>query len=158
MANPTGWKPSMEKDASPGAGALDTGLMGATRGLLVEEALVFEQGSPGRVGVSLPPVPAGSDPAAEIPAALLRGEPGREDIEIGLVVGMEETRVEVRRADRHPRVVHDQPLAVVHGGLVLVEARAGLEQLAPPGPRGGLNRRAIHVLAGPTAPPCTAPV
>ena len=34
-----------------------------------EEPLVFEQGSPGRMGVSLPAVPPGADPAAEIPAA-----------------------------------------------------------------------------------------
>ena len=74
MANPTGWKPSMEKGAATGADAQETGLMGATRGLAMEEALVFEQGSPGRTGVSLPPIPAGTDPAAEIPAALLRGE------------------------------------------------------------------------------------
>jgi glycine dehydrogenase subunit 2 len=74
MANPTGWKPSMEKGAAPGGDAQDTGLLGATRGLQMEEPLVFEQGSPGRIGVSLPPVPAGLDPAAEIPAALLRGE------------------------------------------------------------------------------------
>jgi glycine dehydrogenase subunit 2 len=74
MANPTGWKPSMEKGAGSGADPQDTGLMGATRGLAVEEPLVFEQGSPGRTAISLPPVPAGADPAAEIPAALLRGE------------------------------------------------------------------------------------
>ena len=74
MANPTGWKPSMEKSAAPGGDSQETGLMGATRGLAMEEPLVFEQGSPGRVGVSLPPLPAGADPAAEIPAALLRGE------------------------------------------------------------------------------------
>ena len=74
MANPTGWKPSMEKGAATGADSQENGLMGATRGLAMEEPLVFEQGSPGRVGVSLPPVPAGADPAAEIPAALLRGE------------------------------------------------------------------------------------
>ena len=79
MANPTGWKPSMEKGAATGADAQETGLMGATRGLAVEEPLVFEQGSPGRMGVSLPPIPAGTDPAAEIPAALLGGiAPGPE--------------------------------------------------------------------------------
>ena len=50
MANPTGWKPSMEKGAEGGE-AQEVGAMGATRGLLMEEALVFEQGSPGRVGV-----------------------------------------------------------------------------------------------------------
>jgi len=80
MANPTGWKPSMEKGAEGGE-AQEVGAMGATRGLAMEEALVFEQGSPGRVGVSLPPVPAGTNPAAEIPAAMLRPEiPGMPEM------------------------------------------------------------------------------
>ena len=73
MANPTGWKPSMEKEAA-GVDAGIVGLLGATRGLVMEEPLVFEQGSPGRIGVSLPPLPAGADAASELPAALLRGE------------------------------------------------------------------------------------
>src|SRR5512137_3116606 len=72
MSNPTGWKPSMEKGAE--AAPVDTGAMGATRGMALEEPLVFEQGSPGRLGVSLPPLPPGLDPAAGIPAELLRGE------------------------------------------------------------------------------------
>ncbi len=71
MANPTGWKPSMEKDAAP-APQRDVGLLGATRGLVLEEPLLFEQGSPGRSAVSLPPVPAGA--TVDIPAALVRGE------------------------------------------------------------------------------------
>ena len=80
MANPTGWKPSMERGAEGGE-AQELGAMGATRGLVMEEALVFEQGSPGRVGVSLPPVPAGTDPAAEIPAEMLRPEiPGMPEM------------------------------------------------------------------------------
>ena len=80
MANPTGWKPSMEKGALGGE-AQERGAMGATRGLAMEEALVFEQGSPGRIGVSLPAVPAETDPAAEIPAALLRPEiPGMPEM------------------------------------------------------------------------------
>jgi len=74
MANPTGWKPSMEKDAeggpAPGAGGVGAG--GATRGLAFEEPLLFERGSSGRSGVSLPPAGDGADPASEIPAALLR--------------------------------------------------------------------------------------
>jgi glycine dehydrogenase subunit 2 len=73
MSNPTGWKPSMEKGAEASA-TVDTGAMGATRGLALEEPLVFEQGSPGRLGVSLPPLPPGLDPAAGIPRELLRGE------------------------------------------------------------------------------------
>src|SRR5512137_901743 len=72
MSNPTGWKPSMEKGAE--AAPVDTGAMGATRGMALEEPLVFEQGSPGRLGASLPPLPAGADPASGIPAELLRGE------------------------------------------------------------------------------------
>ncbi|BDG06141.1 aminomethyl-transferring glycine dehydrogenase subunit GcvPB [Anaeromyxobacter oryzae] len=74
MANPTGWKPTMENDAKPGAAApTGAGLGGATRGLVYEEPLLFEHGSRGRTGVSLPPAPKDYDPAQEIPAALLRG-------------------------------------------------------------------------------------
>jgi len=75
MSNPTGWKPSMEK-ASKGsapAGAPDApGAGGATRGLVHEEQLLFERGSGGRTGVSLPAPSAKTDPAKEIPPALLR--------------------------------------------------------------------------------------
>jgi glycine dehydrogenase subunit 2 len=73
MANPTGWKPSMEKDAAPGPGGRSPdGAGGATRGLVHEEALLFERGSTGRTGVSLPAPRGDLDPAKEIPAALLR--------------------------------------------------------------------------------------
>jgi glycine dehydrogenase subunit 2 len=74
MANPTGWKPTMEKDTGPGASAPSAGAGGATRGIAYEEPLVFEQGSPGRKGVSLPPAGGDFDPAKEIPRELLRGE------------------------------------------------------------------------------------
>ena len=74
MANPTGWRPSMEKDAKGGAPstpeAAGAGL--ATRGLAHEEPLLFERGSTGRSGVSLPALSRGADPAAAIPAALRR--------------------------------------------------------------------------------------
>jgi glycine dehydrogenase subunit 2 len=74
MANPTGWKPSMEKDAGGAAPGLSAGAGGATRGLAYEEPLVFEQGAPGRRGVSLPPAGGDFDPARELPGPLLRGE------------------------------------------------------------------------------------
>jgi len=64
----------MERAASAGAERPETGAMGATRGLAMEEPLLFEQGSPGRCGVSLPEVPPGTDPASEIPKELLRGD------------------------------------------------------------------------------------
>jgi len=72
MANPTGWKPSMEQGAGAGA-AGETGAGGATRGLAYEEPLLFEHVAADRSGASLPPLAGGPDPAAEIPAALLRG-------------------------------------------------------------------------------------
>ncbi len=73
MANPTGWKPSMETEAKGGpAGADRPGAGGATRGLVHEEALLFERGSTGRSGVSLPRPSGAGDPAKEIPPALLR--------------------------------------------------------------------------------------
>jgi len=72
VSNPTGWKPTMEKGAAPGAAGVDApGAGGAVRGIAYEEPLVFEHGSRGRCGVSLPevgPVPAGD----EIPASLRR--------------------------------------------------------------------------------------
>jgi len=77
VSNPTGWKPSMEKGASsvaatPEAAAFEApGAGGAVRGIAYEEKLVFEHGSRGRCGVSLPatgPIGAGD----EIPAALRR--------------------------------------------------------------------------------------
>jgi len=74
MANPTGWKPSMEKGSGPAEGALGTGAGGATRGLALEEPLVFEHGSKGRTGVSLPAPGGDFDPARELPKGLLRGE------------------------------------------------------------------------------------
>ena len=54
MSNPTGWKPSMEKDAKGTGPEHGTGSGGATRGLVHEEPLLFERGSTGRCGVSLP--------------------------------------------------------------------------------------------------------
>ena len=77
MANPTGWKPTLEKDARGGApeGAPErAGTEGATRGLVHEEPLLFERGSRGRSGVSLPKPSGAADPAKELPQALLRSE------------------------------------------------------------------------------------
>jgi glycine dehydrogenase subunit 2 len=71
MSNPTGWKPSMEKDAPASAPDLVAGSGGATSGLVHEEALLFERGSTGRCGVSLPPVPKAGEPA-DLPADLVR--------------------------------------------------------------------------------------
>src|SRR5512138_3879849 len=76
MANPTGWKPTMEKDAKGGAAAVPetAGAGFATRGIAHEEPLLFERGSTGRSGVSLPSPAGKGDPAAHIPAALRRDE------------------------------------------------------------------------------------
>jgi glycine dehydrogenase subunit 2 len=87
MANPTGWKPSMEKDArGPAAGPDAPGAGGATRGLVHEEPLLFERGSTGRSGVSLPRPAGTADPAKELPAALLRagveGMPEISELEV----------------------------------------------------------------------------
>ena len=70
MSNPTGWKPSMEQGAAPPA-PLGPGAGGAVQGLTFEEPLVFEHGSRGRCGVSLPAAP-GAEVAADLPAGLLR--------------------------------------------------------------------------------------
>jgi glycine dehydrogenase subunit 2 len=75
MANPTGWKPTLEKDAKGGAAdaAPDrAGAGGATRGLVHEEPLLFERGSTGRSGVSLPKPSGAADPSRDLPGALLR--------------------------------------------------------------------------------------
>jgi glycine dehydrogenase subunit 2 len=87
MANSTGWKPTMEKGAGGGSSTRDeVGLGGAVRGLAFEEKLVFEQGSPGRTGVSLPPRGGKAEPASELPAALLRdgvdGMPELSELEV----------------------------------------------------------------------------
>jgi len=74
MANPTGWKPSMEKGSGTAEGASTIGAGGGTRGLALEEPLVFEHGSKGRTGVSLPAPGGDFDPARELPKGLLRGE------------------------------------------------------------------------------------
>ena len=73
MSNPTGWKPSLERSAVAPAEPAGPGLGGATRGIAYEEPLVFERGSPGRIGVSLPAAGRDADPAREIPGAMLRG-------------------------------------------------------------------------------------
>jgi glycine dehydrogenase subunit 2 len=89
MANPTGWKPTLEKDAKGGAaeGAPErAGAAGAARGLVHEEPLLFERGSVGRSGVSLPKPSGAADPAKEIPQALLRaavdGMPEVSELEV----------------------------------------------------------------------------
>jgi glycine dehydrogenase subunit 2 len=74
MANPTGWKPSLQKDARGPADELGVGAGGATRGIAYEEPLLFDRGSKGRCGVSLPPASGDFDPAKELPAELLRGD------------------------------------------------------------------------------------
>ncbi|WP_242396218.1 aminomethyl-transferring glycine dehydrogenase subunit GcvPB [Anaeromyxobacter oryzisoli] len=81
MTDPAGRKPSTERGDASAASA-----DGATRGLVHEEPLLFEQGARGRTGASLPPAPAGLDPAQEIPAALLRpsleGLPELSELEV----------------------------------------------------------------------------
>ncbi len=74
MANPTGWKPALEAGAGAAAGDLGVGRGGGTRGIAHEEPLVFEHGSRGRTGVSLPAPGGDFDPAREIPKELLRAE------------------------------------------------------------------------------------
>ncbi len=73
MANPTGWKPDVQAGVAHAAQE-EVGLGHATRGLAFEEGLLFERGSRGRTGVSLPPRGSDADPAREIPVALLRPE------------------------------------------------------------------------------------
>jgi glycine dehydrogenase subunit 2 len=68
MADPTGRK--NQEAAAPAA--RDVGVGNATRGLAFEEPLLFERGSKGRSGVSLPEAPTHFDPSREIPSALLR--------------------------------------------------------------------------------------
>jgi len=84
MANPTGWKPNLEKDARGGAlGVDEAGAGGATRGLVHEEPLLFERGSTGRSGVSLPRPTGAADAHArrassvpcEIRACKMKGPP-----------------------------------------------------------------------------------
>src|SRR5512134_3007713 len=86
MGNPTGWKPSMEKDARTPASDANVGAGGATRGLVHEEPLLFERGSTGRCGVSLPAARGDFDPARELPAELLRpgvdGMPEISELEV----------------------------------------------------------------------------
>jgi glycine dehydrogenase subunit 2 len=74
MANPTGWKPSMEKEAGAAAAPRDVGAGGGTRGIVFEEPLLFEHRATGRSGVSLPAPGGDFDPAKELPAEVLRGE------------------------------------------------------------------------------------
>ena len=71
MTNPTGWKPTMEKSAVGSGLDGGTGAGGATRGLVHEEALLFERGSTGRSGVSLPPLSKGHAPD-DLPQELRR--------------------------------------------------------------------------------------
>ena len=86
MGNPTGWKPSMEKDARTPALDGGVGAGGASRGLVHEEPLLFERGSTGRSGVSLPAAGRDFDPARELPAELLRagveGMPEISELEV----------------------------------------------------------------------------
>jgi len=72
MANPTGWKPSMEKVGGTAAAADEVGAGGATRGLAYEEPLLFEHAAADRIGVSLPAPTGRWDPALELPAGLVR--------------------------------------------------------------------------------------
>ncbi len=72
MASQTGPKPTVAKDAAPGAGSPPDGAGGATSGLVHEEALLFERGSTGRTGASLPAPRRDLDPSKEIPPELLR--------------------------------------------------------------------------------------
>jgi glycine dehydrogenase subunit 2 len=83
MANPTGWKPNLAKDARSSADV--PGATGATRGLAHEEPLLFERGSTGRCGVSLPK-PSGAGAPRDLPQALLRpavdGMPEISELEV----------------------------------------------------------------------------
>jgi glycine dehydrogenase subunit 2 len=59
---------------SGGHADLSLGAGGATRGLAYEEPLLFEHQVRNRAGYSLPPPGGDFDPAAELPADMLRGE------------------------------------------------------------------------------------
>ncbi len=74
MPNLTGSGHTVDHESAGGAADGAVGKGGATRGLAYEEPLVFEQGSRGRTGVSLPPAGGDFDPAKEIPPKLLRDE------------------------------------------------------------------------------------
>src|SRR6266542_3628770 len=75
MSKPTGWKPTIEKEAGAAGAGLDVGAGGATRGIAYEEKLLFERGSHGgRSGVSLPAATGDFDARKELPPELLRGE------------------------------------------------------------------------------------
>jgi glycine dehydrogenase subunit 2 len=64
----------MEQGAGAAAGTpVAPGAGGAVTGIAYEEPLVFEHGSRGRCGVSLPAAP-GAEVASDLPEALLRGE------------------------------------------------------------------------------------
>jgi glycine dehydrogenase subunit 2 len=79
--NRAGWKPSVEREAGGDARADEVGAGLATRGLTFEEPLLFERGSTGRSGVSLPPMPPDADPEQELPTQLLRKDiPGMPEV------------------------------------------------------------------------------
>ncbi len=87
MSNPTGWKPSVEKESGAQASGPEVGAGGATRGLAYEERLLFERGpADGRMGVSLPQAGGGFDPEKELPPEVLRagidGLPALGELEV----------------------------------------------------------------------------
>jgi glycine dehydrogenase subunit 2 len=84
VTNPTGWKPSVEP-AAQSAAPTAPGAGGAVRGIAYEEPLLFEHGSRGRCGVSLPAAPDSQAPC-DVPAELCRrdieGLPELSELEV----------------------------------------------------------------------------
>ncbi len=153
MANPTGWKPTMEKDAKGGGAAEAPGGPGAglaTRGIAHEEPLLFERGSTGRSGVSLPALAPGADPTAAIPAALRRdavdGLPEISELEaIRHFTRLSTWNYGIDTGLLPARLVHHEVQPEVLGGA---RAPAGLRE-PPPARAGGdgAGRARAHVRA-----------
>src|SRR5712671_3008513 len=70
-----------------------------------------------------------------------------EIIQIGFVVQVEGTRIEIRRAYGQPEAVHDHYLTVVQRGLIFVDFDTGLEQISPARAPGASHRLAIGIPA-----------
>ena len=76
------------------------------------------------------------------------GEAGVADREVDLVVEAEGTVVEVGGADDSPELVDDEDFGVNHGGLVLVDLGAGLEERAVAAAAGAAGEHVVGLAAG----------
>src|SRR6478735_599982 len=61
-------------------------------------------------------------------ARLFGRKPIVYSIKVGFVVEPERTIIEISRPDRYPTVVNHHHLAVIHGGLVLIDCSTSREQ------------------------------